>query len=302
MLTSASFRAMGAMNVVVVDEPAALGLATATARRVIEAIDAVGSRFRTDSEISRVNRSGGLGPIHLSDLLNDMIAAALDAASATDGLVDPTIGALMERAGYTVTFTDIPSDGPAIDLEIRSAPGWTTIEHDWDNRTVSLPESASLDLGAVGKAWAADQAAHVAAERVGSGVLVECGGDVAVSGPTPNEGWCVRVAVANDAPAWQDVRIFDGGLATSGTETRTWRRGGEVLHHIIYPSTGLPEYSPWLMARVAAESCAEANAAATAAIVLGERAVAWLGDLGVPARLVRRDGSVVLVGLWPAQD
>ena len=88
-------------------------------------------------------------------------------------------------------------------------------------------------------------------------------------------------------------------LATSGTESRTWRRGGETLHHILDPATGLPAVSPWAMASVAAATCAGANAAATAAIVLGDRAPSWLAGQGLPARLVHRDGSVVTAGSWP---
>ena len=299
MLTFATFRAMGTMNGVAVADPAALEPAHAAAREVIHAVDAACSRFRADSEISQLNRLAGQGPIHVSELLYGVIGAALAAADATGGLVDPTIGRLMERIGYTVTFSDVPADGPSVDLEIRSAPGWTTITHDRVNRTVTIPEGASIDLGAVGKAWAADRAAVAAAERVGTGVLVACGGDVAVSGPSPEGGWRVRVAETTDAVIWQDIHLFDGGVATSGTESRTWRRGGEVLHHILDPATGLPSDSTWVMASVAASSCAEANAAATASIVLGDGAPSWLDRLGVPARLARRDGTIVTVGQWP---
>ncbi|MFZ0129524.1 MAG: FAD:protein FMN transferase [Candidatus Dormiibacterota bacterium] len=300
VLTSRTFRAMGTLNVVAVDDPDALAPATAAAREVIHAVDEACSRFRPDSEISMLNRSAGYGPVRVSELLDDVIGNALWAAAATEGLVDPTIGGLMERIGYTVTFVDLPADGPAIDLQIRSAPGWASIEHDRVHRTVTLPEGASIDLGAIGKAWAADRAALAASRRAGTGVLVSCGGDVAVSGPGPKDGWCVRVAEAIDSADWQDIHVFDGGVATSGSGSRTWRRGGEVLHHILDPATGLPSDSPWVMASVAAASCAQANAAATASIVLGEGAPSWLDSLGVPARLVRRDGSIVRAGRWPA--
>ena len=299
VLTSRAFRAMGTTNVVAVDDPDALAPATAAARAVIRAVDDACSRFRADSEISMLNRSAGSGPVPVSELLDDVIGNALWAAAATDGLVDPTVGGLMERIGYMVTFVDLPVDGPSIDLQIRSAPGWASIEHDRVNRTVTLPEDASIDLGAIGKAWAADRAAIAAAQRSGTGVLVSCGGDVAVSGPTPKGGWCIRVAEATDSTEWEDIHVFDGGLATSGTGARTWRRGGEVLHHILDPATGLPSASPWVMASVAASSCTQANAAATASIVLGDAAPSWLDSLGVPARLVRRDGSIVRVGRWP---
>jgi FAD:protein FMN transferase len=290
---------MGTTVVVAASDPAALELATSTVRAVVTAIDRTCSRFQSESELSRLNRASGSGPVQVSELLDAAISASLDAAAATDGVVDPTIGALIERLGYTVTFSDMPLDGPSIEVDIRAAPGWASIVHDRDRRTFALPADASLDLGAVGKAWAADQAAGAAAWRVGTGVLVSCGGDLAVAGPALTEGWRVRVSEAVGAAPWQDVQIFDGGLATSGMESRTWRRGGEVLHHIIDPTTGFPPVSPWLMATVAAATCAQANTAATCAIVLGERAPAWLRDRGLPARLMHRDGTAVAVGPWP---
>jgi thiamine biosynthesis lipoprotein ApbE len=301
MLTSASFRAMGTTVVVAVEDPPALALASFAARAVITEIDRTCSRFRKDSELSHLNGAAGSGFVQVSALLDEAIGAALDAAAATDGLVDPTIGALIERAGYTVTFKDLPLDGPAVELEIRSAPGWESVLHDRRDRMVALPDGASLDLGAVGKAWAADRAARAAAERIGGAALVSCGGDMAVAGPDRAAGWRIRVAAAIDAERSQDVLVFDGGLATSGTESRTWRRGGQTLHHILDPSTGLPSGSSWVMASVAAATCAGANAAATGAIVLGDGAPSWLEAQGLPARLVHRDGSIVTIGSWPQQ-
>lgn len=290
---------MGTTVVIGTSDPSALEVATSSVRGVITAIDRACSRFKPDSELSRLNCSSGTGPVVVSELLDAAISVSLDAAAATGGLVDPTIGALIERLGYTVTFTDMPLDGPAIDVDVRAAPGWASVVHDRERRTVTLPPDASLDLGAVGKAWAADRAAGAAARRAGTGVLVACGGDVAIAGPAVTDGWRVRVSETVDAERWQDVQVFDGGLATSGTGSRTWRRGGEVLHHIVDPATGLPPVSPWVMASVAAASCAEANTAATCSIVLGDRAPSWLSDRGLPARLVHRDGSVVTVGPWP---
>ena len=248
-----------------------------------------------------LNSSAGCGPVPVSELLDDVIGNALWAAAATDGLVDPTVGGLMERIGYTVTFVDLPVDGPSIDLQIRSAPGWASIEHDRVNRTVTLPEDASIDLGAIGKAWAADRAAIAAAaasRHRGAGRPVAA--TWRCPGPVPRTAGASESPQATDSADWQDIHVFDGGIATSGTGSRTWRRGGEVLHHILDPATGLPSDSPWVMASVAAASCAQANAAATASIVLGEGAPSWLDSLGVPARLVRRDGSIVRVGRWPA--
>lgn len=298
MLTSAQFPAMGTTTVVVVDEPGALPAALAVVRRVIHAIDRTCSRFRSDSELSVVNRTAGSGARTVSPLLDRAVAAALEAARASAGLVDPTVGRLMERIGYSVTFGEVPRDGPAIELEVCPAPGWSQVSH--GDGWVELPEGVALDLGAVGKAWAADQAAAAASRRTGSGVMVGCGGDVAVAGRGPAGGWAVRVSEGGEDLAWQDVMLHDGGLATSGTRSRAWRRGGRTLHHILDPSTGRPAGARWRTVTVAAATCAEANAAATASIILGDAALGWLREQGLPGRLVDGDGAVVRVGGWPA--
>ena len=82
------------------------------------------------------------------------------------------------------------------------------------------------------------------------------------------------------------MTIRDGGLATSSTAARRWRRGGDVLHHILDPRTGLPAAPVWRTVSVAAATCADANTAATAAVIRGRQALAWLASLGLPARLV----------------
>lgn len=93
--------------------------------------------------------------------------------------------------------------------------------------------------------------------------------------------------------------VRDGGLATSSPLGRTWRRGDARLHHIVDPVTGRPARSCWRTASVAAASCVGANIASTAAILRGERAIGWLEGLGLPARLVRQDGTAVTVAGWP---
>lgn len=111
----------------------------------------------------------------------------------------------------------------------------------------------------------------------------------------------MRVSADADTDPGQDIVMFDGGLATSGTMMRRWRRGGVELHHIIDPSTGLPALTPWSMVTVAAATCVDANAAATAAVIMGDRATAWLDAHRLPARLVDRDGHVSYAGGWPVQ-
>jgi thiamine biosynthesis lipoprotein len=163
---------------------------------------------------------------------------------------------------------------------------------------VTVPTGVQLDLGASAKALAADRAATAAAAAVpGTGVLVNLGGDIAVAGPCPVGGWTVGVGDDHRGAADQTITIESGGLATSSTTVRRW---GANRHHIIDPRTGIPAGSCWRTVSVAAASCVDANTAATAAVVLGPIAERWLSERELPARLVRSDGAIVIVGGWPA--
>jgi thiamine biosynthesis lipoprotein len=300
VLSHDSFEAMGTDHTVMVEEADALPAAMALVRRQFQEVDETCSRFRSNSELSRLNARSGHGDVSLSPLLEEAIVAALDSAAMTGGLVDLTVGRCVEEVGYSVTFRELRADGPPLELNVRHVVGWRALGYDPVAHTLSLPAGVGLDLGASGKAWAADRAAAAVASSLGVSVLVNCGGDIAVGGQAPAGGWPVRIAVDVDAHEWQDVVMFDGGLATSGTTSRRWRRGGIELHHIIDPSTGLPAQTPWAMVSVAAATCVEANAAATAALILGDRAPAWLDDLKLPGRLVDTRGGVRFAGGWCA--
>ena len=177
-------------------------------------------------------------------------------------------------------------------------PGWRSIRLDPATRQLTVPAGVQLDLGATVKGWAADRSAAGIAGKLGCGVLVSLGGDTAVAGEPPEGGWRIRVQDVTTTPDEPPrgpsavVAIRDGGLATSSTTARRWQRGGDVLHHILDPRTALPAAPVWRTVSVAAATCADANTAATAAIIRGRQAPAWLASLNLPARLVEPDGTV----------
>jgi thiamine biosynthesis lipoprotein len=300
VLSVGSFEAMGTLNSVVVDEPDALSAAMDIVKSEVTEIDRVCSRFREDSELSRLNRGRHDTDVALSALLEEAVVEGLRSAEMTGGLVDLTVGKRIEEIGYTVTFRDLPADGPALELRVQRAVGWRSLAYDPVAHTVRLPYGVAIDLGASGKAWAADRCADAVATRLGVSVAVDCGGDIAFRGPHPSGGWPVRVSAEVGADECEDIVMFDGGLATSGTTMRRWRRGAAELHHIIDPATGLPAQTPWAMVSVAAATCVEANAAATAAVIMGDRALRWLDAARLPARLVDLDGGVHYAGGWSA--
>jgi thiamine biosynthesis lipoprotein len=283
---------------VVVTDASMLAGARAAIERELSHVDLACSRFRPDSELTRVNDAAG-NPVRVGWLLYEAVEVALRAALLTDGLVDPTIGASLEVAGYDRDLEAIPQDGPV--LRPLPAAGWRKVRLDPVRRTVELPEGARLDLGATAKALAADRAAAAARADTGAAVLVSLGGDIAVSGVAPPGGWAV--AVADDHRDGGDAvfALHGGGLATSSTTVRRWRRGGREVHHILDPATGAPAPVVWRTASVAAASCVDANIASTAAILLGERAPDWLEAAGLPARLVDAGGGIVAVAGWSSE-
>ncbi|BAW04920.1 FAD:protein FMN transferase [Nocardia seriolae] len=241
-------------------------------------------------------------PTTVSERFAEALQIALRAARITEGLVDPTVGSAVIAAGYDRTFAAVRLDDPHPVAASRPVPGWRRIAFDPNTRRLRLPPQARLDFGATAKALTADRAARRAAAATGSGVLVNLGGDLATAGPVPEGGW--RIALADDharpIPEHDHTIALTGGaLATSGIGVRNWRRAGRTLHHIIDPVTGEPAAPVWRTVSVAAATCVDANAAGTAAIVLGDRAVDWLRGTALPARLTSLDGIVVRLGDWP---
>ena len=299
--TSVSFGALGSTAVVAVRDPVTLDEARATVERVIERFDEACSRFRDDSELTALNASAGT-PVRVSPLLLDAVEASMFAARVTDGDVDPTVGEALIALGYDRDFDSIGGGGTT--ATIASVPGWRTVQVDRAAGTVSAARGVVLDLGATAKALCSDRAAAAARARVGDGVLVSLGGDLAIEGPAPAEGWRVRVTDDHrsdvTAPG-QWITLRAGGLATSSTTVRRWRTGGGDVHHLLDPATGRPASGPWRTVSVTAASCLDANIASTAAIIRGERAEAWLESQGLPSRLVRVNGGVSHVAAWPSE-
>ncbi len=258
--------------------------------------------FGTDSELMRINDPGRRRVEVAGRPAADALGTALRAAHDTGGLVDPTIGRCLIDLGYDRSFELLTPAQPLIGRATHT-PAW---EHVSVRRLEArVPLAVRLDLGATAKALCADRAAEKRASIVsGCGVLVSLGGDIAVAGQAPEDGWAIRVADRADVdPAsgpGQTIAVREGGLATSGVAARRWAQEGQVRHHLIDPRTATPAIEIWRTVSVAAANCVEANVASTAAVIVGGPAPEWLARRGAHARLVGVDGEVVFVGGWPA--
>ena len=267
----AEFHALGTGCVVMTTAAAALSTAHHEVLGELARIDAACSRFRSDSDLERVNNNPG-HTVAVSECLVDALDVAFRAAQITDGDLDPTIGSALITLGYDRDFETLAGVAPAGRIHVQRVRGWPSIAVDRAQGTVSVPNGIRLDLGATAKAWAVDRAASAAARAVECGVLVSVGGDVAVANRAPGNGWAVALADRHDAsPRPEDpmVTIRDGGLATSSTMARRWQADGATMHHILDPHTSQPAAEYWRTVTVSAASVVDANIASTTCIIRG---------------------------------
>jgi FAD:protein FMN transferase len=263
----------------------------------LNAIDAACNRFRDDSELSQLNASHGARTA-ISPTLEMALAAALRCAAATDDLVDPTVLPALLALGYDRDFDEIADGDPILEHVALPAMGTSAIHLDADAHTVMLDPPCRLDFGASAKALAADLIADDVAQS--GGVVVEIGGDVAVRGEGPEGAWAIAVSDNLTLDGHEPrVAFRHGGIATSSTNSRTWRVGERTVNHIIDPRTGHCARGLYTTASVSASDCVLANAFATAALLWNEDAGYHIAQAGWSARLVRRDGTLEYVGGWP---
>ncbi|MGA9774415.1 MAG: FAD:protein FMN transferase, partial [Candidatus Dormiibacterota bacterium] len=205
---------------------------------LLDDLDLEASRFRQDSELSRVNASSS-PELEVSPGFAALLEPALEWARRTHGLLDPTVGRAVVNAGYTGDFVGLERDqsGPAPGKS--PAPGWWQVE--LSGTHLRRPPGVVLDLGSTSKAQVADRAAAELLALSGAAVLVSLGGDLATAGAIPPGGWVVRVGDDHQGrmgAEGQTVVLTARALATSSRAVRQWRRGGEPMHHLIDPRRG----------------------------------------------------------------
>jgi len=275
-----TFRAMGTEIELLVEADGAAG-ALEAAEGEFHRLEALLSRFREDSELSRLNRDGALaaGPD-----LRRVVELALAARERTGGRFDPTVHNALVAAGYDRTFEDIAPESHVRCLAPDVALGDARV----DGTRIELDPGVRLDLGGIGKGYAAERAAEILATA--GPCLVNAGGDIAVRGGR----WPVGVETAAEPLT---LELSRGGLATSGRDRRRWRRNGRELHHLIDPRTGEPAETDLLRVTVIAPDAVEAEIAATSLFLAGaDRAAREADAAGVAAVLVTGDGRTIFAG------
>ncbi len=274
-----NFRAMGTDIELLLEAPPgeAAERAFSAVEEEFERLESLLSRFRSDSELSRLNRDGR---IEASPDLERVVELALDARRRTSGRFDPTVFYALRSAGYDRSFEEVAPEAGADGSAGARCGGKVTT--DPSSGTIEVEPGFGLDLGGIGKGYAVDRAVEILA--VTGSCLVNAGGDLSVRG---DRSWSVAI---EDGPTLELTR---GAIATSGRDRRRWRRGREERHHLIDPATGRPAETDLLRVTVVAWTAVEADILAKTLFLAGEEDAA---SAGVPAVLVTADGRLRLVG------
>jgi thiamine biosynthesis lipoprotein len=298
-LPQLAFTAMGCGMLAVLDcNPALAQPALARIPAMFERWEAALSRFRGESELSRLNRSSG-NTMTASPVLFGLLKMSIRMAEASNGLVVPTVGNDLIAAGYDRSFDELPADRPGmpwIERNFQASEPWRQICLQRRGRKVWVPQSIRLDLGGIAKGWAADRAVRQLA-RLGP-ALMDAGGDIAVSGPRGDGSpWAIGVEdPMGHAQQIAMLAIERGGMATSGLDYRHWKVAGEWQHHLIDPRTGRPAQTDLLSVTIIGPSAAKAEVAAKVVLLLGsEKGLQWVDkQRELAALLVTDEGDVVL--------
>lgn len=295
----ATFQALGTYVYVGTESHSEEQLAEGIARRLLDEVDAACSRFRPDSDLTAVNRRPGTW-VPVAPCLLAAVETAVDAAASSGGLVHPLLGRPLVQLGYDRDFAELVEYPDEIEVAPPGPQSWQQIGIDRSWGRIRIPADTALDLGATGKAFAADLIATAFQSSLSGAAVISVGGDLRVL-RAETAPWPIAISTRPGEPAEETVALGSGGLATSSTQVRRWHRAGARRHHLLDPRTGLPVEEYWTTVTATGPSAVAANVAATAALVLGPAAPAWLHERAVTARLVGTDGSVRRTGCWPQE-
>ncbi|MCL6516957.1 FAD:protein FMN transferase [Alicyclobacillus sp.] len=326
MLRRIRFSAMGTTVELVVPAGAGAGVSDLLldrlfdeAPRFVAEWEARLSRFLPDSDVGRLNANPGRWvSVHPGTL--EVLSLAEEARRATDGWFHPGLGRALREAGYGATFTSLPpapaltrtrgpagtptdlddaggpdsaaGDDPRMDRGPRLGPAY---ELDPERGRARVEPGFEIDLGGIAKGWIVEQ---LAAWWRGQGLrqfVVSAGGDMVCAGRCGERPWRVGIDEPfGGADPVLTLDVWDLAVATSAVNRRRWRRGDEVLHHLLDPGTGRPAVTDVVSCTVLHERLVVAEVLAKVALLRGTRAGRpWLAER--PTRgwvMIREDGEV----------
>ena len=277
---------------IVADQPAPVDLAKQI-EQTLDRVDQSMSTYKVDSEISQFNQLDVGQRLVISDDFDQVLRITRKVWQKSGGTLDPTVGPLVDIWGFGPTFTGdvVPSDS-AIQRSLASI-GFDAVNRTVNNQQILLSKSRPLrlDLSAVAKGYAVDLVADLLEMNALPDYLVEVGGETRVSGLNP-EGDPWRLAIESPSlteAVAQVLNLEAGAVATSGDYRNYFERDGVRYSHTIDPRSGRPTTHSVASVTVVADTCAEADAWATALIVMNsDQAVDLANELKIPVYIVAR--------------
>jgi thiamine biosynthesis lipoprotein len=271
------------------DESSAKAAVKAAFARVAE-LDGIMSDYRPTSELMQLCKKAGGAPVHVSDDLFTVLARAQEVSKRSEGVFDVTVGPIVRiwrRARRTRQLPD-PEDL----AKARSLVGYEKMRLDPKAHTVQLMKPGmQLDLGGIGKGFAADAAIAVLKQHGITRALVAASGDIAVSGPPPDAaGWRIGIAPLEDPDSKPSryLLLHDAGVSTSGDAEQYVEIGGKRYSHIVDPKTGLGLVGRMSVTVVARNDTTADSLTKVVAVLGPERGLAIVEDTEGAAALVIR--------------
>ncbi|WP_029422356.1 FAD:protein FMN transferase [Alicyclobacillus macrosporangiidus] len=302
-MSHVTFQAMGTQVEIVIPQglsaSANVGHAVQRARNTVGQLEALLSRFRPDSDVSRVNSAPGRWvPVHPATV--EVLRLARQSFEHTKGLFNPCLGHVLENIGYDVSFHRI-ADQPVVrvtdDASPFVAPLVCPFEIDAVKAEVLLYPGYKIDLGGIAKGWIVQQAALILRQQGISQFLFNAGGDMICCGTNGHRPWCVAIADPYGSHGSHVITldVSDVAVATSGTYRRRWTQDGKTVHHILDPFLGVPVESDVVSCTVIHQDLVQAEVMAKVGLLLGsERGRRWLADESLAGWvLVLNTGEVI---------
>lgn len=235
--------------------------------KALDSVDMTFSLFKEQSELSRFNRGE---QIAFTPQFIGLTNLSLQVAQETEGAFDPTVAPLINAWGFGFKKGQLPTSKEVDSL--RTLVGYQKISVD-KNKVKIEQSNVQLDFGAIAKGYAVDCVAKVLSDAGVLNYMVEIGGEIVTHGRKPNgEEW--RIGVAKPIDRGEEVQaviaLTDCAMATSGNYRNFYIKNGRKYAHTVDPRTGYPVEHTLLSATVIAPSCAEADAYATAFMVMGK--------------------------------
>jgi len=241
-------------------------------RDLLAKIDLELSRTNPKSDLYKVNAAAGKEAVKVSQGTFDVVKKALEYSKVTNGLLDPTIGPLINL--WDIGHED--AKVPAKDLleHARKLTDYRKVAMDEANRTIKLEKPGMvLDLGSIGKGYAADQVSLYMQKHGLNSALINLGGSsiVAVGGKPGGADWNVGLQDPDKTRGSQlgTIKINNETIDSSGVYERYFMQDGVRYHHILDPRTGYPTQNGLMSITIVSDNATDADALSTAAFVMG---------------------------------